>query len=1029
MGPLTNRLVGVAYATGSSAMGVVSVSRSRVLRTGKSIGIGGAAALAAILGSVGPAQAGRTRAHEAVGFELFESPQVNPIVLDANGRLYTANTTGNSVGVLDTSSFFPVGQVTVGVDPVSLAIRPGANELWVSNHVSDSVSVIDIAPGSPTRNHVIDTIQSVDAQGVTAFDEPVGIAFTADGSKAYVALSSRDTIAVIDAATRTVTGSIKVRSQEPRAIAVRNGLLYVASFESGNKSELSDCGAAGDTNASTPCTLTLNDLVTFAQNPNLPGATKDIQTDPDVPDRDLYVYDTNTDTEIATVSGIGTLLYGLAVSSAGRVFIPETDARNAVNGLQGQTLAALGNRMFNNEVAAVTCTGGGCGAVQIKDLEPASPTDATALATPYGVALSDNDATLVVTAAGSSRVVTIDAATLNVLDTLDLGSAANGNLGQQIPRGVALKSNGAGAPQTAYVLNSIEGSISVVDVSNPTNITETRRIPLAVDPTPEVVRRGRAAFNNAFASSLGTFSCASCHPDANVDQLLWRIGGRCFLNGCGTGDEPRSTMPVRGLKNTLPLHWDGTLGDPFGGGNGAVGFSGNGGTDCVLGDADGDLDCFLDLVNASLSGVMCDQSGSCPSGGNKLDAGARSDLANYLRAVSYPPARSRRIDDTVSTPAAPVVVPNGDGTPSALTASALRGFSRFFVDNGGAVSDPDTCADSTAGCHQLPLLTATNSSTLNGFDAPTMRGMTDRFLQFSIGPTGSVEMQQQASTTTTLTIGGFTITEGPMEAPILYNASQGLREITVFGTAFLLFNPVYAVRPLDIWQMFEEASTGYSGALGRQVELNTRTTSGGALTQTDTLMSALELGDARGVVNLRADGVRDTGSGFLSTAFSYRTDGTYKSADDSVSLTHAQLIAEAQAGTSILTLTAELRSGHQVPGTGIPQPLLAVGTGTGVTGDPPLPDLTAGGGNPAPFNTVGTDVRSDAVVFLDGAPMTGATLTCSAGVTGSFCNNGTVAIDLPSTPATGLHRLQVLNPTGPLSNELPLCVGTKAQCR
>ena len=58
-------------------------------------------------------------------------------------------------------------------------------------------------------------------------------------------------------------------------------------------------------------------------------------------------------------------------------------------------------------------------------------------------------------------------------------------------------------------------------------------------------------------------------------------------------------MPIRGLKNTLPLHWDGTLGDPFGGGNGAVGLGGAGGTDCSLGDADGDHDCFLDLVQAA----------------------------------------------------------------------------------------------------------------------------------------------------------------------------------------------------------------------------------------------------------------------------------------------------------------------------------------------------------------------------------------------------------------------------------------------
>ena len=32
---------------------------------------------------------------------------------------------------------------------------------------------------------------------------------------------------------------------------------------------------------------------------------------------------------------------------------------------------------------------------------------------------------------------------------------------------------------------------------------------------------------------------------------------------------PRSTMPVRGLRDTAPFHWDGIPGDPYGGINSA----------------------------------------------------------------------------------------------------------------------------------------------------------------------------------------------------------------------------------------------------------------------------------------------------------------------------------------------------------------------------------------------------------------------------------------------------------------------------
>ena len=993
------------------------------------------------LALAGTSDAARQRTHEAVGFQLFESPQVNPIVLNGTGtRLYVANTTSNTVSVIDTASNGVIANIEVGLDPVSLAIRPSANELWVSNHVSDSVSIIDIAPGSPTENRIVDTVQAFDADGATLFDEPVGIAFTTTGAKAYVALSSRNQIAVIDAATRAITTRLNVRAQEPRAIAVRNNLLFVAAFESQNQTETGICVTENDNNPQ--CTLGITDLVTFATDPNIPGEQKNIVVDTGNPDRDLFVFRTDTDAEVAAVSGIGTLEYGLAVSSTGRAFVTQTDARNAVNGIVAPAgsrqdvngdgsvnLKDLGNRMFTNEIAATTCTTAGCGAVTITDLEGASPTQATALATPYAAAISGDDSTLVVTAMGSSRVVTINATTMAILSRLDLGSVAGGDFGQQMPRGVALKSTGGGAPQTAYVLNSFENTVSVVDVSNPSSISEVAQFPVGSDPTPPEVRRGRVAFHSGFASSNGTFSCGSCHPDGNTDQLMWRIGAECFVAGCVEGeDEPRSTMPIRGLKNTLPLHWAGNLGDPFGGGNGDVGVGGPDTVDCSLDGPDGDHDCFADLVPASLAGVMCDQTPSCaagPSGApGQLDAQQRDDLAFYLASVSYPPPRSRRIDDTLSTAARPVNVPNGNGSASSLFGNAAKGFQDFFTDQGGlGGSGTDTCADSDAGCHTLPLLSGTDSATLGGFDIPTMRGMTDRYLQFSLGPTFVRDIEVQANSGLSFP----PIVVPALEAPLRWSATQGPREITTFGTAFLLFQPVYNTRPIDIWQMFEEASTGYSGAQARQVQINTRTTTGGALTQTDTLMAALELADARGLVNLRAVGVRDTGSGMLPVTLSYRADGTYKNAATTLSITHAQLIAEGQAGTTIVTLTGALRSKFGKPDA--PQPLLGecvAGCST-TTGDPPLPNFAIGAGNPPAFTVVGTDVRSDAQIFVNGALVTGS-IGCGAGATGSFCNNGNVSVDLDATPPTGLNLVQVQNPAGPLSNELPICVGTATNC-
>ncbi|RPG23783.1 MAG: hypothetical protein CBC17_004850, partial [Gammaproteobacteria bacterium TMED57] len=119
----------------------------------------------------------------------FVSPHANPIAVHAN-KVFVVNTPSDSLDVIDARTHRVVARIAVGVDPVSVAVRPDGREIWVSNHVSDSVSVIDIAPGSPTYLQVVATVQDFDRQRkATSFDEPMGIAF-ADNDKAYVALSS-----------------------------------------------------------------------------------------------------------------------------------------------------------------------------------------------------------------------------------------------------------------------------------------------------------------------------------------------------------------------------------------------------------------------------------------------------------------------------------------------------------------------------------------------------------------------------------------------------------------------------------------------------------------------------------------------------------------------------------------------------------------------------------------------------------------------------------------------------------------------
>ena len=69
-------------------------------------------------------------------------------------------------------------QPIVGLEILRGLKKTDGKEVWVANHVSDSVSVIDTDPSSPTHLQVIATVQDLDsATKATRFDEPVGIAF------------------------------------------------------------------------------------------------------------------------------------------------------------------------------------------------------------------------------------------------------------------------------------------------------------------------------------------------------------------------------------------------------------------------------------------------------------------------------------------------------------------------------------------------------------------------------------------------------------------------------------------------------------------------------------------------------------------------------------------------------------------------------------------------------------------------------------------------------------------------------------
>ena len=907
------------------------------------------------------------------GHRSFLSPHASPIAI-RDGYVFVVNTPADTVDVIDSRTQEITHRIKVGVEPVSLAIRPDGKQVWVANHISDSVSVIDTNPASQTYLQVIATIQEFGRRSrSTRFDEPVGIAF-ANNRKAYVALSSENEIAVVDVASREVVKRLEIRSQDPRAIKVRGNRLYVIPFESNNKTQLSG-GNKNDIDG---------DLVTFdAWNHSIEhnnvlslGHVVDIIKHPDVPDRDLFVFDTETDELVETVDTLGTLLYGLTVDSNGRVYVAQTDARNDINGRSGtkkHSLKELENRAFLNQITTVDFNGDAAEKPEFINLEPLPPEQpqaGQALATPFAIEISDDDKTLVVSAASSDKLFTVDAQTGQVLGRTNVDS---------VPRGIALESESNGKATRAWVHNAVGNSVSLVDLADPANLKLVDTITLE-DPTPAVIKRGRKVFNTATASTTGTFSCASCHPDGHTDQLLWVL--KTPIVSGGKQIMPRSTMPLRGLRDTAPFHWDGIPGDPYGGNNSANirrRVDPNSDPDDPETTTRHVIDGGLESTMTTVGWEVTNDEGKA----GLLSAAERDDLAKFLLDIPFPPAQQRAYTNVLSS-------------------QARQGFELFHIsgDDDPSKTRFNVCGD----CHRMPFLVSTNTPG-TGMDAPTWRGAYDRWLILPQGRLNILEFDFFRR-----------IAEGGLDEQRIWQLSWGGRR---------RFNPV--------WNMVLEGSTGVSGSFGRQVTMNKESAERG---RTKDLLEALEQSGREKAVVLEVDGVMvedqqatpivlqfdpqlDGGKyvkvttdtpvsialkpGFSDSAVNSSTANTTRSFDLNETYTRQELTSLATDGSFIGTFTARLfEDGNRQH----PQPALwTQGAIHSQRGHQRFPFLYEGNQR---MTLSGHHIDEGALIVVDGRSVTGSL---------EIGENKTVEIELAELPEEGIHMLQIQNPNGLFSND------------
>jgi YVTN family beta-propeller protein len=109
------------------------------------------------------------------------------------------------VSVISVASGTVTSTIPVGSGPSGVAFTPDGSTAYVTTYGSNTVSVITVASRTVTSTIPVGT-------------HPVGVAFTPDGSTAYVTNSGSNTVSVISVASGTVTSTIPV-GPEPYRVA------------------------------------------------------------------------------------------------------------------------------------------------------------------------------------------------------------------------------------------------------------------------------------------------------------------------------------------------------------------------------------------------------------------------------------------------------------------------------------------------------------------------------------------------------------------------------------------------------------------------------------------------------------------------------------------------------------------------------------------------------------------------------------------------------------------------------------------
>ena len=326
-------------------------------------------------------------------FVAFETGSVRPLAIEG-GILAAVNTPDNAVEIFNVvaNGITRRTSIPVGLEPCAVAIRPGGTEAWVVNHLSDSVSIVDLATATVTRTLLVGDeprdIVITDPDGAGPLGDRVFITTAHRGQhRSDSSISSvpgagdpqlttpsvpRADVWVFDADSPgagvggTPLKIVELFGDTPRALTVSadGTSVYAAIFHSGNQSAVVNEGRVCDNFGTSQCNgdgiSSPNGLNSGRLPGGLPGPSTNAAGDnaPEtglivqfdegsgqwrdeggrnwsngirffLPDLDVFEINASTLNETASFAHVGTINFNMAVNPVnGNVYVSNTDAQN-----------------------------------------------------------------------------------------------------------------------------------------------------------------------------------------------------------------------------------------------------------------------------------------------------------------------------------------------------------------------------------------------------------------------------------------------------------------------------------------------------------------------------------------------------------------------------------------------------------------------------------------------------------------------------------------------------------------------------